>query len=615
MLQAGAPSESDLQDAAQSQRWLRLLQYDRHLFTGYRSRAGNKAFFFSPEGPREPLAELRATIAALTAQDPELRGHFQLKDPCAFPARARFLREVLHLELPQIACPDFKNWRQGLNAKGITLVFSAAYPNQPASMFGHTFLRIDSFADNTQFANPLLSYGVNFAASVPPDDGGILYGLRGIFGGYPGLYGIAPYYLTVNQYQSHENRDLWEYRLNFSPEDIDRLLEILWEHYATTHFDYYFLDENCSYQIISLLETARPDWDLTSKVGHLVFPKATLLAVLDQQQALVDVSYRPSGTTLLRAAIDRLDAQQNRDMWGLINEEVLEFGLADAPTLDAFIAYLNYQKSKVKDEAAMRPLQAKLDRALSARAAMKVQTSAPTIAEPESRPDLGHREHAAYARIEGGRDIDPSMGLGIRWGYHDWLNLGSGFADGSDIHFFDGTLLYNQAKRRVAVGDITLVHVASLSPFWRFDPRMSWRTGAAVLRPQLNHSTWSHELIAFGGGGMTFNAADHLWFYSMADLTAGHGIGVSARPFVRPDVAIGLVTPSLKPVRFTAETRLMRQFLPAGRANSGLQTDLAAAYSPSVQSEIRLTTTHALQLSEKTSDTWLFALQGGMFFN
>jgi len=33
-----------------------------------------------------------------------------------------------------------------------------------------------------------------------------------------------PYYLKVREYNDMENRDVWEYELNLSPEEIDRLL-------------------------------------------------------------------------------------------------------------------------------------------------------------------------------------------------------------------------------------------------------------------------------------------------------------------------------------------------------------------------------------------------------
>jgi hypothetical protein len=71
-----------------------------------------------------------------------------------------------------------------------------------------------------------------------------------------------PYYLKVREYSDLENRDIWEYELNLTPEEIDRLLMHAWE-LGPIHFDYYFFDENCAYHLLGLLEAARPDLTLT----------------------------------------------------------------------------------------------------------------------------------------------------------------------------------------------------------------------------------------------------------------------------------------------------------------------------------------------------------------
>ena len=74
------------------------------------------------------------------------------------------------------------------------MVFASAHMSAPASMFGHTFLRVDS-----AYESPLLSYAVNYAATINRSDGGIAYAFKGIFGFYPGYYSILPYYEKVRE--------------------------------------------------------------------------------------------------------------------------------------------------------------------------------------------------------------------------------------------------------------------------------------------------------------------------------------------------------------------------------------------------------------------------------
>ncbi len=66
------------------------------------------------------------------------------------------------------------------------MVFASGYVNSPASMFGHTFLRIDSSLENS----PLLSFAVNYAALTDPKDGGIAFTVKGMLGGYKGYYSV-----------------------------------------------------------------------------------------------------------------------------------------------------------------------------------------------------------------------------------------------------------------------------------------------------------------------------------------------------------------------------------------------------------------------------------------
>ncbi len=76
-----------------------------------------------------------------------------------------------------------------MNPQGITLVFPSAFMNNPASMFGHTFLRVDQKGQTEQ--TRILAYTINYAADVPPDEGPA-YPIKGIFGLYKGQFSTPP---------------------------------------------------------------------------------------------------------------------------------------------------------------------------------------------------------------------------------------------------------------------------------------------------------------------------------------------------------------------------------------------------------------------------------------
>src|SRR5262249_47537065 len=154
--------------------------------------------------------------------------------------------------LPEQDCPRFDEWRETIGAKGATLLFSSAYLNSPASMYGHTFLRLDRQREAYGSAPSLLDYTINFGAD-PWTTNGILYAILGLTGGFDGKFSTMPYYMKVQEYNNLEHRDIWEYHLNLDERQVARLLMHAWELGSTT-FDYFFLTENCSYQLLTLIE-------------------------------------------------------------------------------------------------------------------------------------------------------------------------------------------------------------------------------------------------------------------------------------------------------------------------------------------------------------------------
>ena len=228
----------------QKRRWHLLLHYKGTWLGGYESEADGMDFFNAPDGKTDPRAELIATIKNFF-NDPETLKPKEEHPLCNFPARYKWLKRELSIDpnqLPKADCTRLKTWLDQLEPQSVTLIFASFYMNNPASMFGHTFLRIDSKGktNHTQLSN----YGINYAANT--DTGSmLLYAFKGLFGYFQGTFSIFPYYLKVQEYSNWESRDLWEYQLNLTPDQIDTLLLHVWE-LGATHFDYYYFQEKWS---------------------------------------------------------------------------------------------------------------------------------------------------------------------------------------------------------------------------------------------------------------------------------------------------------------------------------------------------------------------------------
>ena len=216
-------NEAHEQKLAQQPEWHALVHYKpRLILPGVKSLADAPNFFIAKNGKTDPIAELDATLASFFS---DIEQTDQQQHPqCAFIARYHWLKQELDFDpdrLPERPCQRFSTWREALDAKELTLIFPAAYLNNPASMFGHTLLRVDAWGQDER--TRLLAYAINYAADTG-EDGGMAFAVKGLFGGYPGLFSIGPYYVRVRQYNDLENRDIWEYRLNFTEQEIDLLL-------------------------------------------------------------------------------------------------------------------------------------------------------------------------------------------------------------------------------------------------------------------------------------------------------------------------------------------------------------------------------------------------------
>ncbi|MGA6925821.1 MAG: DUF4105 domain-containing protein, partial [Desulfosarcina sp.] len=245
---------------------------------GVNSQVDDPSFFLSPSGKFDPRAELEATLARFftSAGDERENEHPQ----CKFIARYRWLKQELGFDpdrLQEMACPRFDEWLVEMDPGAVTLVFPVAYLNNPASMFGHTLLRIDTQTSRAQ--TRLLDSTINYAADTEHELG-VSFAMNGLFGGYHGTFSVAPYYLQVKRYGDVENRDIWEYRLALTDEEVLRMLMHAWELKAA-YFDYYFLDENCSYHLLSLLESARPSLHLLDRFGLWAVPADTVRSVAE----------------------------------------------------------------------------------------------------------------------------------------------------------------------------------------------------------------------------------------------------------------------------------------------------------------------------------------------
>ena len=457
--------------------WHRLLHYRKNFFGGHTSEVDDKGFFLAKQGKTDPEAELRATLSFFFSN--ELVGRSQQTAQCAFVARYHWLSKKLRFDntkLPPHPCKRFQYWFDEFDAEFISMIFPSAYMGNPASMFGHTFLRVDPQGQTEQ--TRILAYTINYAAEVPPD-AGIEYAYKGIFGGYQGLFSTIPYYLKVQEYRDIENRDIWEYRLNFSHEQIRRLLMHTWE-LGNASFDYYFFKENCAYHILSLLEVADPSLRLTERFHFWTIPADTI-RLLTQNQGLVgEMSYRPARSTQLKRKQESLNQEEQEWIGQLVedpsvsqNKNFLSFPTEQqAFLLDVASDFLRY-KSLTDSEQSVK-YKTSNRKVLAERSQRRIPSSPFHVTPLTSSPEHGHESFRVG--IGGGwRNHEVFEEINFRAGYHDLLDPDPGYALDSQIVLGDLRLRHYHKRNQFRVERFTLANVISLAPIDSWFQSPSWK--------------------------------------------------------------------------------------------------------------------------------------------
>ncbi len=498
--------------------WNILLHYKKTI-SGTKSLIDDPRFFLAPDGSTNPRAELLETLKGFFREQNNTGNDHPR---CRFIARFSWLKEKLNIDeshLPGVNCEEYRDAVSKISPKSAVLVFPAGLMNMPASMFGHTLIRVDN-----KFQSKLLSYAVNYSA-ITGDTGGVLYIFKGLFGYYKGFFSIQPFYEKIKEYNDIDQRDLWEYNLNLSEEELQKMLMHLWE-MKDIYSYYYFFDENCSYNILFLFEAARPSLNLTDHLGPWVIPLDTVRAV--KKSGLVDsVDYRPSKATTINHIASLINTDNHHVVTELIEsviepekltgtlpveEKIKTFDLAAE-----MIQYKYFKKELSKEEYLTRFLSV-----LNARSRLgKAENESYKISLP-SPPESGHP--SSRLGLSGGiKKRKTFYEIKIRPAYHDRLDPDDGYIEGSQIVFTDINLRYYPHNKRFQLERFDIIDVVSISPSTEFFKPRSWKIGTGIKQKMHRDSADHMVYYASGGYGVSSknNAGVVYYVFAESDLNIG----------------------------------------------------------------------------------------------
>ncbi len=475
LAQTAAPESPPAVDRA----WLKLLHFQPGLWWGLNPEISSPNFYIHHEGRSRPDLEYTATRAAfLDPKESSVKEEFSYI--CRFPARyAYFRKKEPQTKWVSRSCPVMERWAKALQGVSASLVFSSYFLNNPSSVYGHTFLRINkSVSEKSGRRYELLDYGFNFAAEMDTKNP-LLYAIKGIGGGFAGTFTTVPYYYKVREYSNSESRDLWEYELNVTKEQTDMLVLHIWE-LGPTFTHYYYFTENCSYFMLSALEAVIPDLQLVEDSKWIIIPVDTLKTTFEYPGLLKSWNYRPSTFTELTF---RTKDMSNADK-SLIEKMGKNLSLAEVDEisdpqrkvviLDALMDWVDYLYPKEIQQPESGPAKFK-NQVLLKRSGVNVITEPLVIPPPATK--FPHQSHGS--RKISFTDLNSTIlgrenFLDYKFALHDLLDNPDGYPDTATINTFNFRFGYSQRDKNIYLDQIKIFELLSLFPIDHFARTASW---------------------------------------------------------------------------------------------------------------------------------------------
>ena len=530
---------------AEEREWQVLLHYRRTWLGGVESMQDDPGFFLAPQGKTDPQAELAATLASFFVDDDV--GRSKQPAQCAFVGRYHWLKERLQFDdvrLPPLPCERFRKWFDEFNAEAISLIFPTGFMNNPSSMFGHTFLRVDGKDQTPQ--TRILAYTINYAAQLPPD-AGIEYAFKGVVGSYQGYFSTIPYYLKVQEYRDIDNRDIWEYRLKLTEQQVTRLLMHTWE-LGNAYFDYYFFGENCAYHILSLIEAAEPSAHLLDAFPAYTIPVDTV-RLLREAGLVGEVISRPSRSTLVRRKRTSMtDDEQGwldrliRDPAGLREDGFRALHIErQAFVLETASDYLLQHSAGAGEDGA--PYREKNRAILRARSELKVTPSAVLIQPYVKQPDLGHGT-SRLGLGAGWRNQRAFEEVSFRGAYHDLLDPETGYTPDAQIELVSVGIRHYHDQSQARVERFGLVNITSLAPIHTLSSVPSWKVNVGMNTIRHNGCQLCSNGVASGGIGAAVESSlfKREVYFAFAEAEANYSRAYEERHRIGGGGTIGLLS-------------------------------------------------------------------------
>ncbi len=281
--------------------WRRLLLLPDTQKQGalYEQSAVHHQNFFVSEGVDKGRVDAYQEMVALVnaLEDEQMYQHMA----CRFPARIHWLQSqgVINKE---VVCPDFEAWAAQMNVQQLSMMFAEEHPDLLSSAFAHTLLKAET-KTSLDTGSDTDALAINYTVSSNQEDGAIKGIVKSIAGKYAGVMEIKPFDEMDVFYRQKHKRDMWQYVLELDEAQIAQMIRHIWEVKDMAR-SYYFTHDNCSTEIVRLIDVVRPDLALLAQSGNITIP-SEIARVLTNANLVRQTHFLPSEATVRQALINQ----------------------------------------------------------------------------------------------------------------------------------------------------------------------------------------------------------------------------------------------------------------------------------------------------------------------
>lgn len=477
--------------------WEALLLYkdtwgDRH------SSIDSLTYFFSKDGRFNSEKEWQATLKAFQ-KSPELR--------CKFPARDLFIRNLYpNLLVTRVSCPDLQEFIKKTIPRSIYLVFASYYINNPASMFGHTFLRLRSEKSLSAYNDLALEFSADPTTLNP-----VGYAYLGLTGGFQGNFRLLPYYAKIQEYNDFESRALWEYELKLDKAQRDFFVRMIYE-VLPQDIQYYYLDDNCSFIILQIISAALGHTDITDSFFLFSAPADTVKSVCNADLCTNTPVFRASVRHKFERAYSDLSFEEKNLFEKILTDDGYseEFNKKDKKSqsrvYDTLLEFIRYDEGIVGPAEPTKRLQL-FRSALINRAKLGIISKRKKLVEKNKSPTEGARSSRIGAHYIGGDHRSSYLRLNLMGGLHKFSDSIAGYPLGMQFRLLDFDFLVEEKKFDLE----RLRWFETVSVNRPLGWTMSVTTARRYLYGYKNHPN-QFETLALGGGGISWTEGKWMTF-------------------------------------------------------------------------------------------------------